>query len=215
MKPEREINLSQIIEKLKRGSPPPGGAAVAALSAAAASGLVAMVCTIAARRKSLQETAELNRQMAEEAGALADRFLAVAQMDDEALKALMEAWALPRSTNQEREVRKEAIKRAAGVAAGPPLELAEAAVKGLDLASKARGTTGSVAPSDLATAGSILWAAGLAGLCNAAVNLASLSEADAEHLKGRLTALRTSLETAYAPIRALTDDILRVGGMAR
>jgi formiminotetrahydrofolate cyclodeaminase len=204
----RDTSVSQIVNRLEEGNPPPGGASIAALSSAMACGLVAMVCKIAARRRSLSNMADANRMLAEEAGRLAEKFLALANKDDEALKALLETWRMPRDTDDERQRRQAAIEIASRAALLPPLDIARTAIEALTLVAKATETTGNVAPSDLCTAGALLAAAGTAGLCNAAVNLSALAQEEAESFREQLDSLRSLLDRAYHPILRLTDQIL-------
>lgn len=209
-----DLKVTEIVDRLKQGNPPPGGAAVAALSAAMACGLVAMVCSIAARRRSLAEVAANNQRLAKEAGDLADELLTLADRDDEALWALMQAWKMPRHTDVEHERRRVAIRQASKAAIAPPLQIAEAALRALALVTEAQETTGDVAPSDLATAGAMLSAAGMSGLCNAAVNLTALSAEESASFEARLAILRQSLDEAYSAVGSLRDRILRQRGAA-
>ncbi len=205
---EADICVKENLKRLCSGNPPPGGASVAAVSASLAAGLVAMVCRIAARRKSLAEVAVLNEGTAQRAEELAANLLAMAKKDDEALSALMQAWRMPRGTDAEREARSVAVADASRAALEPPLEIARLGVEGLRLVADAWSSAADVAPSDLATAGELFRAAAMAGLYNAAVNLASLGDAQLSPVKRQIERLHEDLNRVWSPIAIKARNVL-------
>ncbi len=110
----RNWSIDTYLERLAAAHPTPAGSAVAALSLAQAAALLALVARV---RPDAAQHDVLGR--AEE---LREAALRLAEADTRAVEAVAAAYALPRSTDGERERRRAAIADALLAAARPPAE---------------------------------------------------------------------------------------------
>ncbi len=122
--------ISDYLDRLAAPHPTPAGSAVAALSLAQAAALLAMVAEL----RLGHDTDTVRR-----AGELRAQALALAEADGHAVEEVAAAYALPRSTDGERERRRAAIADALLAAARPP---AEAVAIGAELVGMCQGLAG-------------------------------------------------------------------------
>jgi formiminotetrahydrofolate cyclodeaminase len=133
----------------------------------------------------------------EEAEQLRGKLKEAIQKDANAFGAVMEAFRLPRDTDEEATARQKAIDEATLVAAQVPLDTARMAVRVMQLAAQTTAIGNSNAISDGAT-GVALGRAALTGAgYNVRINVASLSEPS----RG------AELVTAMKKLEAQADEI--------
>jgi formiminotetrahydrofolate cyclodeaminase len=113
----RDWTIDTYLGRLAARHPTPAGAAVAALNLAQAAALLAMVARF---RPGPRHSAN---DVLERAEALRETALGLAETDASLVEAAASAYALPRSTDAERERRAAAIADALLAAARPPAEL--------------------------------------------------------------------------------------------
>ncbi|HEY7035189.1 MAG TPA: cyclodeaminase/cyclohydrolase family protein [Thermomicrobiales bacterium] len=125
----RSRSVVEYAAAVATGEPTPGGGSVAATTAAFAAALAEMVCrlTLARPLEVEAETALTDAQRA--AAQLRHRFLALAIEDENAYGVYRTAAGLPKSTADEREVRRRELEAALGQAAGVPLRVASGCVE--------------------------------------------------------------------------------------
>jgi glutamate formiminotransferase / formiminotetrahydrofolate cyclodeaminase len=112
----------------------------------------------------------------DESEQLRGQLKAMIEKDARAFGSVMEAFKLPRDTDEEAIIRQQAIDQATLVAAQVPLETAKMAVRVMELASQAVSSGNVNAISDGAT-GVALARASLTGAgYNVRINIASLSD---------------------------------------
>jgi len=172
----KDFTLNQYLAETASPSPVPGGGSAAALSAALAASLTEMVAgltvaakafaSVAAEMQSLRERAQIIR------GQLADYI----QLDADAYNQVIAAYRLPKTDEEQKSRRSEAIQAALRHAARVPLEVARVSAEILAMAEKAvtRGNPNTV--TDAAVAALLARSAGLAALYNVKINLASIKD---------------------------------------
>jgi formiminotetrahydrofolate cyclodeaminase len=89
------------VDELSTDSPAPGGGSVAALCAAQGAALAAMVANLTVGKKKYAAAWESMKDLAEQAQALKDAFLAAIDDDTAAFNAVMAAFGLPKATPDE------------------------------------------------------------------------------------------------------------------
>ena len=109
------------LDRLASGAPTPGGGAAAALVGAMGASLVSMVCNLTVGRPKYAEVDAMIRDVLAGSEAARLRLIALADADAAAYAVVSEAYRLPRSSDDERAIRAEAIQRALVQAAEPPL----------------------------------------------------------------------------------------------
>ncbi|MGH7628247.1 MAG: cyclodeaminase/cyclohydrolase family protein [Gemmatimonadales bacterium] len=137
-RPDASTPLSGWSEALAARSPTPAGGSAAAIAAALAASLVAMVAGLTASRASYAEVAPESRAASERADLLRRRLLALAEEDADTFREVLDALALPRSSEEaiarRDAARDDALKSAAAVQyellmlAGETADLAEGLV---------------------------------------------------------------------------------------
>lgn len=170
------LKITEYLEKAAAGTAVPGGGSVAALNAALAAGLTAMVANLTIGKKGYEAVAEEMNDIANKTTELREKLTAAIDRDAEAYSEVMAAFKLPRATNQEKELRKLAIQKAFKHAALVPMEVANQAVKVLDLAGRAVAGGNKNAVTDGLVAAMNARTAALAALYNVKINLGSIDD---------------------------------------
>jgi len=122
-------SVREFISELGSNSPVPGGGSVAALSSSLASALSSMVFNLTVGKKaynslSEEEKAQVNSSL-EITSNLKDEFLDLMNEDTVAFNSVMEAFKLPKETEEEKAIRSEKIQEGYKVAIAVPLEVAK------------------------------------------------------------------------------------------
>ena len=120
----RDDTIAAFLDQLAARVPAPGGGATAALHAAQAAALLAMVARYSDGPK---YDAGLMNRIVTQADALREDALALAEDDENAFRAVAEAYRLPRSTERETSARSAAIASALAGAARPPADVVRTA----------------------------------------------------------------------------------------
>jgi len=179
-------------DQLASGTPTPGGGAAAAHTGALGAAMVAMVARLTAGRKKYADVGERMVEVVEEAEQLRRSLTDAVKEDSAAFDAYMVALRLPKGTLEEQQARREAMNIATIGAAQVPLEVAQRAVRvmelALEVADKGNPNAISDAGSAAAHARAALFAAGL----NVRINLRDIPDhAAAPAMLSELNALET------------------------
>ena len=180
-------DLHEFLNQLSSADPVPGGGSVAALQTAMAAALVAMVANLTLGRKKYEEVQDQAASILTRAMALRDRALALVDEDIEAYRAVSAAFALPRTSDEERDERQRRLQNALKGAVKPPLETMRAASDVASLAAELVGIGNKSAISDVGTAVLAARAGYHAALLNVEINLALIrDEAWREEIRRKL-----------------------------
>ena len=113
-------SLQKYLEELSSNSPTPGGGNVAALCGTLAASLGTMVCNLTiGKKKYLDVEAEMN-EIKVKLNAYSEKFLMLAKNDNEAFDRVMDAFKLPKETEEQKKLRAEAIEKSTLEAASVP-----------------------------------------------------------------------------------------------
>ncbi len=170
------LKITEYLAEAAAGTAIPGGGSVAALNASLAAGLTEMVANLTIGKKGYEAVAKEMNDIAAKTTELREKLTSAIDRDAEAYGAVMAAFKLPRGTDQEKELRKLAIQKAFKNAALVPLEVANQAVKVLELAGKAVGRGNKNAVTDGVVAAMNARTAALAALYNVKINLGSIDD---------------------------------------
>jgi formiminotetrahydrofolate cyclodeaminase len=166
--------LSAFLDALASAEPTPGGGTAAAIAGAMGVSLLMMVGGLSKSRAG----AETERvDLAEARAALAsirDRLAGLGDTDAEAFNQVMAAYRLPKSTDQEKSARKDAIQQGLKAASIAPLDTLRAAGEALRLARVVAQHGNRSAVSDVAVGIGLLEAAAKGAAANVRINLESL-----------------------------------------
>lgn len=205
---EAEATLDDFLERVAASTPTPGGGSVAALAGALAGALACMVCNLTLNRKGGNTADELT-DVLEGANALRRELTDLVEADAKAYQAVLEAYRLPKASDREKKQRSQAIKQALEGAARVPLEVADRAVRLLELVPSLLKKGIPSAASDAGVAAYMAQAAVKGAALNVRVNLSSLQDPDlTESLLGQLSSLEArARELMAAAEHSLAETI--------
>jgi formiminotetrahydrofolate cyclodeaminase len=133
------LSVEEFLRRLAGGDPTPGGGAASALAGALGASLVSMVCNLTLGRARYAELEAGATEMQAEADALRQRLQVGIDEDAAAYGAVIAAYQLPRTTDDEKAARSDAIQQTTRQAALVPLALFEANAQVIELADRALG----------------------------------------------------------------------------
>ena len=178
-----KINLREFCNETLSDSPAPGGGSVAALMGALGASLGGMVANLSAGKRGWDDKLAYFGDWAAKAQQLKDELLALVDEDTAAFNKVMEAFALPKESAEEKVARSAAIQGANKYAAEIPLRVMETAFKSYqilaEMAEKGNPTSISDVGVGLLALRACINGAGM----NVRINLAGLKD---EKLKSTL-----------------------------
>jgi formiminotetrahydrofolate cyclodeaminase len=130
-------SIDQFLDRLASGDPTPGGGSAAAIMGAMGAALVSMVCNVSFGKKGYEPAEPELRNMLVKSEALRVRLTAMVAEDIAAFDSLMAAYKLPKSSDEEKSRRAEAIQAGLERATLVPLECARACAEVVDMARRA------------------------------------------------------------------------------
>lgn len=116
-----DLTISQFVDETASESPAPGGGSVSALCGTIGISLGAMVANLSADKKGWEERTEEFSEWAAKAQQLKNELLHLIDEDTNAFNAIMNAFQLPKSTDEEKAIRKAEIENASVYATEIPL----------------------------------------------------------------------------------------------
>ena len=184
-----ETTLQEFENAIKSSDPTPGGGTVAAVALGQAAALVTMVAELTLGS---ERWVDAHAEAAEARSVAADimpRASYLADADAAAFDAVVDAFKLPKSNEEEKDVRREAIRAATLGAAEVPFETAEHACALLPhvLAMAERGNSN--AASDAGVASLMATAAAKGAVFNVIINLNSLPDTMGVEMRQALPAM--------------------------
>ena len=145
-----DLSLSGFSNETLSESPAPGGGSVAAYVGALGAALGSMVANLSAHKRGWDDRWEEFSNWAEKGKIYHDRLLKLVDEDTAAFNAIMDAFGLPKNTDQEKKQRSAAIQAATKHAIEVPFEVMQTAFQSLEVI-QAMATIGN--PNSLSDAG--------------------------------------------------------------
>lgn len=180
-----DMTCEAFAEETASESPAPGGGSVSAYMGALGSALGTMVANLSAHKPGWDDRWEFFAEYAEKGHAVMDELLALVDEDTAAFNAIMEVFAMPKSTPEEKAARSAALQKATLNAAEIPLKTMRCAFKAFEVldAMAEHGNPNSI--SDVGVGVLAVRAAMLGAMLNVKINSAGLKDREAA---GRLIA---------------------------
>jgi glutamate formiminotransferase/formiminotetrahydrofolate cyclodeaminase len=144
-----KLDLCQFCNETLSDSPAPGGGSVAALMGALGVSLGGMVANLSAGKRGWDDKLKYFSDWAVKAQQLKDELLSLVDEDTVAFNKVMDAFALPKESAQEKVARSAAIEQATRSAAEVPLKVMETASKSYQLLSEMAGNGNPASVSDV------------------------------------------------------------------
>lgn len=206
-----ERTVSKFLDELASHSPAPGGGSVAALAAALGAALTSMVCTLTIGKKKYAEVEpEMKRILAlsEELRGVVTRLI---DRDTDAFNKVMEAYGLPKDSEDQKALRTAAIQGATKEATLVPLEVMKHCIDGLALAKMAAEKGNANSLSDAGVGALMLHAACESAALNVRINLTGIHDTDFADWKSEevVTILRTSKNMSEEILAQVNASLVR------
>ena len=195
--------IDRFLATLASDSPTPGGGAVAALAGAAGAALIEMVCNLTIDKKNNEDAWDRMREVRGEAERARSELVTLADRDATAFDGVIEAFRMPKDTEEQKAGRAAAIQRGYLAAAQIPLEIARASASLMPLALETVDRGNVNAASDGVSAAQMLFAGTECAIYNVQINAAALKdEAAAAALRDEVAALHDKAEELLAAANA-------------
>jgi glutamate formimidoyltransferase len=171
-----KMTVKGFAEETSRESPAPGGGSVAAYMGALGAALGTMVANLSSHKPGWDDRWEEFSRWADKGQALSDELLVLVDEDTRAFNKIMEAFGLPKKTDEDKRLRSEAIQAATLFATQVPLQTMQAAFGAFEIcqAMAEQGNPNSV--SDAGVGALAARAAVLGAGLNVKINAASLKD---------------------------------------
>ncbi|HCR38755.1 MAG TPA: methenyltetrahydrofolate cyclohydrolase [Synergistaceae bacterium] len=205
MKDIASLPVEDLLEELSSSSATPGGGSASALCASIAARLTAMVANLTVGRSRFAEVQEEMVQTLERSRALSKEFLDLAMKDCDAFDRFMEALALPRDSEQDRETRKRSMQEALKGSTLVPMRMVELAGELAEycLAVASRGNPNAI--TDAGVSALLIGAASRGASMNARINLASIE--DGPFVEESLRRLDAALERTGTAVDKVLAEV--------
>jgi len=172
-----EMAVADLMDAFASTDAVPGGGSAAALAGATGASLLLMVAGLPKTKSGApEETADL-AEAASRLHPLRDSLLELVDRDSDAYSQVMEAFRLPKSTDEEKEARKQAIERATRLATEAPLNTMRACQQALRGAVVVARNGNRRTTSDIGVGVELLRAALRGARLNVEIHLSSLDDA--------------------------------------
>jgi formiminotetrahydrofolate cyclodeaminase len=188
--------ISDFLKKLASEAPVPGGGSVSALAGALGAALIAMYGKLGMQRKGVSsDDQEILQKTSIEAASYQNKLTRLITEDSLAYTGVMEAFKLPKTTEEETKVRQQSIQRAFHVAVEIPLETMNACVECLQLILEVALVGNPSAFSDLKVAEFMCSSGAQGALENIIINLPSIKDQEfIRMVDAKVAKLKHSLE---------------------
>ena len=198
------VELTTFMSMLASKAPAPGGGAAAALTGSLAAATAEKVLAIAGAKLAAAEDLRALRKALRE-----NRWqqIELVDRDARAYQAFSAALKLPRSTDDQKQVRREALAAAAKTAADVPLAIAEYALEVLRTVAQFAGGESTSLIADLQAAAAFANAAINAALAMVAVNVGYVGE---RAVRERLVSRPQGIREEAAALRGVVEEAFRV-----
>ena len=205
-----ELTIGSFLNLLGSDSPAPGGGAVSGLSGALAAACGKMVADLTLTRKKYEQFHDIAKEASDLLAEKIKAFQILAQEDAKAYSRYTSALALPKETDQEKAVRKDALSQAIRFSTEVPCKVIALALETVPVLESLYGRSNQTCMGDLAAAAEELQAACDIAWLNVLANLPYLPDAEeAERIridqKLLLTQIRKRCISLYA---AVEDDLI-------
>ena len=171
-----ELTTKEFVSTLASDAPAPGGGSASALFGALGTALVSMVANLTVGKEKYAAHEALMQEILKETEALMASFNELIDKDTEVYNAVGAVLTMPKTTDEEKAQRKEAMQQALKEATIVPYRMMEESAKVLTVLQKAMGHSNPNAVSDLGVGALGLKAAMQGAWLNVKINLGSIKD---------------------------------------
>lgn len=205
-KPKKLVDMTCVAfaNETASESPAPGGGSISAYMGALGASLATMVANLSSHKPGWDERWEEFSDWAEKGQKIKDELLALVDEDTNAFNKIMNAFGLPKNSDQEKAIRTQAIQEATKYATEIPFNTMEKALASFDVI-KAMATTGNPNSVTDAGVGALCARSAVMGaFLNVKINASGLKDKDyVAEIIGKAEAMEQQAKT-------LEDEILKL-----
>jgi glutamate formiminotransferase/formiminotetrahydrofolate cyclodeaminase len=202
-----KMNLREFCNETLSDSPAPGGGSVAALMGALGASLGGMVANLSASKRGWDDKLQYFSDWAVKAQKLKDELLALVDEDTNAFNKVMDAFGLPKGSEDEKSARAAAIESATKYAAEIPLKVMETASKSYELLAEMAEKGNPASVSDVGVGGLATRACIDAAALNVRINLGQLKDEKFKtELKEKLRNVQADSESNFRKINEIVQS---------
>ena len=199
--------LQNYLDELSSNAPTPGGGNVAALNGVLASSLGTMVCNLTIGKKKYSEVESEMNKVKTKLESLQNEFISLASKDNAAFDKVMEAFKLPKETDEQKSLRREAIEKATYQAALVPAEVINKCNELLPYLEIVANKGNQNSLSDAGVAISLTSTASQGAFLNVLINCTSLS--DKQNANGLLMKYENINLELNNKCKSMLDEIIK------
>ena len=189
------LSVKDFAKETASESPAPGGGSVSACMGAFGAALATMVANLSAHKRGWDERWKEFSDVAEKGQAIMKELIDLVDEDTAAFNRIMDVFAMPKGTPEEKAARDKAMEEATLYAASVPLKTMEASLKALPLALEMAEKGNPASASDAGVAALAATASIRGAALNVRINAAGLTDkAPAEPLLKRAEAIIAEAE---------------------
>lgn len=204
-----DMTCKEFAEETASESPAPGGGSISAYMGALAAALGTMVANLSAHKAGWDDRWKEFSDQADKGQELLQRMLHLVDEDTEAFNRIMDAFKMPKSTDEEKAARAAAIEEATLYATRVPLATMEAACATFPLLESMARTGNPASVSDAGVGALAARSAVLGAQLNVRINAASLKDrGEAERLTSRAAEIAAEAIAAEAKVLETVNGVL-------
>jgi len=202
-----KMNLREFCNETLSDSPAPGGGSVAALMGALGASLGGMVANLSAGKRGWDDKLEYFSDSAVKAQKLKDELLALVDEDTNAFNKVMDAFGLPKGSDEEKKARAASIESATKYAAEIPLKVMETSAKSYALLAEMAEKGNPASVSDVGVGAGATRACIDGAALNVRINLAQLKdEKFKSELSKKVEKLKADSESNFKKIEQIVQS---------
>lgn len=172
----KKMNIKDYLDVLKTKAPAPGGGSVAGITAAQGTGLVLMVLDLTIGKEKYKQFENQHIEIQKNLSKLHEKFENAADNDRNAFLELSKAYKLPKTTDEEKKIKKEILSKASIGATEAPFKIIEMSYEAIVYTSELICNTNKMAISDLGVAAMCFVSAAKSAWLNVKTNLPYISD---------------------------------------
>lgn len=171
-------SVREFVTELASDSAAPGGGSASALAGCLGAALTTMVCNLSLDESKFEDFLSEIQAIRKQASALLEKLTCAVDEDAAAFNEVMDAYKLPKATDEEKKSRLATIQQSMKKAALLPLGVAGECLEVLKLAGRILPIGNSNAASDAAVSGLMAYAAIQGALYNVKINLGFIKDSE-------------------------------------
>lgn len=207
--PLLEKNLREFAEETASESPAPGGGSISAYAGSLGAALSTMVANLSANKRGWDDRWEEFSNWADKGQTLQSQLLSLVDADTAAFNRIMEAYGMPKSSDDQKAARSKAIQDATKHAIEIPMQVAEIAFEAMEMAEAMAQIGNPNSITDAGVGAMCLRTAVIGAVLNARVNANDLEDkAYVEKTLSRCKELVSQSRSREEAVLARVDEVL-------